>query len=1066
MDQLINQTLDRYKLIALLGEGGMGAVFKARDLTLQRDVAVKIMHPHFARQANFQERFLQEARTAARLSHPSIVQVYDFGQYRGLLYIVMKFVTGDNLETMLERLKQQKKWVTLNEGLALTRDIALALDYAHRQGVLHRDIKPANIMIEPDPSHHAPGALPYRPILTDLGLAKLAEGGMMTVEGTSMGTPAYMSPEQALGQKTDPRSDVYSLGVLLFELATGSRPFPARSLTEAIQYHTRQAPPAPRTLRPNLPAGIEALILKALEKDPAGRFQSAAEFARAIDDCITAGLPDAETAGSPQATAMAGAVSLVTQFQESMLEPRGNSVFDNAPRPQASASVDRIQIVLSEHTSRVVPVTKPTMMIGRDPGADISIPDNKISRHHARIEFDGSAYQVIDLDSTNGTFLANARLLPGIAETWTAEKALRVGDAFLRLIRAQGAQPGARAAGSAFLRADGTQIDPQQVAFSPGDGRIGIVVEPDSTGQYPTLEPGRPTSLPVTLLNQGPVVDHFKVTLDGLPPSWLPSAPPTVQLMPGAQQQVNIVIQPPRSARARAGQYPAALRVTSQDNPNQFAETRLTLNVAPFAQFSTELFPQKVKAGKPARLTVTNNGNHQELYQLTWVDRADELQFQPPSMQLRVPEGQSAVAEFRAQPKQRRLIGGQQTHTFTTRVLPSQGEAQQQSGELVSTALLPTWVLPVLAALCVVLAVSAGLIANSMSAAGRQATATALAAETQVAQIVAGTESARTAEALALANANAATQQAATQVALVEATAGAASTQAAAVMQTATQAAGEAQNAQTATALAAAQQTAEAQQTAAAQTAEVSAQLTAAAQATAAAQTAAAGATLTAQAADIDFFAGNWVNVDSLTGGMRRLIIEPAGSGFTFHGYGACSPSDCDWGTISVPYASPVIEGTYDFGFLKSKISVRRAADNRRIEVTVFDDFPPSDARADTTSFYTFETVEDRAAAMNDFLGTWYNNDSSSFPQLEITRKDDFTLLFRGYGACSPSYCDWGLAEVPFTLPTMNGRWVFSFKSTSVTVSRSGSNLAVRTFDRYNPGDSRPDRTADHVFHR
>src|SRR3989337_2567561 len=235
MESLIGHSLGRYRVVTLLGEGGMGAVFKGHDATLQRDVAIKVLHPHIARQKDFQERFLHEARTPARLDHPGIVKVYDFGLSDDHLYIVMELIPGANLGKLLNDLKAQGKWIVLPESVELIRQVCLAVDYAHRHGILHRDLKPESIMLKPEPSE----GLPYRPVLTDLGLANLGKEGFETREGTSMGIPAYMSPEQALGQPTDSRSDVYSLGILLFELAVGRLPFPAKALT--------QAPPSPTT---------------------------------------------------------------------------------------------------------------------------------------------------------------------------------------------------------------------------------------------------------------------------------------------------------------------------------------------------------------------------------------------------------------------------------------------------------------------------------------------------------------------------------------------------------------------------------------------------------------------------------------------------------------------------------------------------------------------------------------------------------------------------------------------------------------------------------------------------
>jgi serine/threonine protein kinase len=192
MDHLVGQNLGRYKILSLLGEGGMGAVFKGRDETLKRDVAIKVMSPQLARQANFQERFLQEARTVARLSHPNIVQVYDFGQEASQLYIVMEFISGKSLQHYLEELRENEKWIELPEAVRLVRQVLLALDYGHKHGVLHRDLKPDNIMLKVE----AADSSSFQPVITDLGLAKLAGGDVETQVGTAMGTPAYMSPQR------------------------------------------------------------------------------------------------------------------------------------------------------------------------------------------------------------------------------------------------------------------------------------------------------------------------------------------------------------------------------------------------------------------------------------------------------------------------------------------------------------------------------------------------------------------------------------------------------------------------------------------------------------------------------------------------------------------------------------------------------------------------------------------------------------------------------------------------------------------------------------------------------
>ncbi len=706
MTDMVGRTLGRYQLNKLLGEGGMGAVYKGRDITLQRDVAVKIMHAQFVRQPDFRDRFLQEARTAARFNHPSVVQVFDFGQTQDALYIVMEFIPGDNLGKLLTDLRSQKKWIRLDEALELLRQVALALDYAHKHGVLHRDIKPANIMLRPEPSD----SLPYRPVITDLGLAKLVGQAGITQDGTSMGTPAYMSPEQAMGENLDARSDVYSLGVLLYELATAHLPFPARTLSEAIRYHTKETPPAPSSIRPALPPALEKFILSALSKDPTQRPASAAELAKGLETLIPAAAP----VGSAP-TAIGPTESLATQYQQSMID-RGPSLMADLGAPETT-NVDRVQVILKDQTSHHVPLQPGQSVVGRDRSATIPLEDNKASRQHVRIEGSNGQYRVTDLNSTNGTFLGTARLLPGVPEVWTPENLLLIGDTYLRLIPAAAA-PLQR---SSILRRDGTQVETNDIHASTGEGRVAVFVENPAL----SVEPGGSGTLTFTLLNQGPLVDHFTIQLTGLPPTWV-QLPAPIQLLPGEQRAAQVTVRPPRSTQSPSGSYVPKLRVTSQENPGQLVEVTINLTVGSYQQFRCELRPQRVKSKSIARLRIENAGNRPETFALIFADRADEVTFAPATRQAKVASGQAVEVGFTMRPRHRKLLGGEQVHPFTVQVSPSAGEPQTLSGEMVSRAIFPLWLLPILMTLCVLAITAVVLLFTAQNQIKAQQTATAL----------------------------------------------------------------------------------------------------------------------------------------------------------------------------------------------------------------------------------------------------------------------------------------------------------------------------------------------------
>jgi serine/threonine protein kinase len=278
MADLIGQRLGSYRVEDRLGTGGMGEVFRGVHLHLNRPVAIKVLHTNQAADPTFQARFLREARAAAALSHPNIVEVFDFNQQDDLSYLVMELVPNGSLRTLLRQRVLGQGW-TLGLGVDLIRQAAEGLAYAHAHHMVHRDIKPDNLLLQrlsEQPER-------YQLKISDFGLARLMDDRSdLTVTGMVMGTPTYMSPEQCQGAELDGRSDLYSLGVVLFEVATGSPPFRVKTLSEAVFKHISEPPPRPRDVQPDLPAGLEDIILWCLAKQPRDRVPTGDQLAKAL----------------------------------------------------------------------------------------------------------------------------------------------------------------------------------------------------------------------------------------------------------------------------------------------------------------------------------------------------------------------------------------------------------------------------------------------------------------------------------------------------------------------------------------------------------------------------------------------------------------------------------------------------------------------------------------------------------------------------------------------------------------------------------------------------------------
>ena len=258
----------RYRLIAPLGEGGMATIWRAVDEQLDREVAVKLLREQYGNDPGFAARFKQEARAAGSLQHPNIVPVYDYGtDADGAQFIVMQLVEGDDLAALL----RERTRLETDDAVRVAIGVASALEAAHRRGLVHRDVKPGNILITDDGDVK----------VTDFGIARAVAEASMTVTGTTLGSVHYFSPEQARGDEVTGASDVYSLGIVLYEMLTGRRPFEADSAAGVALKRLNEDPPPPESIVP-VPSGLSAIVMRALQREPADRFPDAGSFAEAL----------------------------------------------------------------------------------------------------------------------------------------------------------------------------------------------------------------------------------------------------------------------------------------------------------------------------------------------------------------------------------------------------------------------------------------------------------------------------------------------------------------------------------------------------------------------------------------------------------------------------------------------------------------------------------------------------------------------------------------------------------------------------------------------------------------
>ena len=334
---LEGHTLGKYRVLEALGRGGMAQVYRAYHPQLDRYVAVKVLRSDLVEQQEFLERFRREAHAVSGLRHANVVQVFDFDQQDDLYYMVMELLEGDTLRARLDAHRVAGERIPLPEAVRVLAEALDGLEYAHGEGIIHRDIKPANLML----------TRKGQAVLTDFGIAQIVGATQYTVSGALMGTLNYMAPEQGLRGECDARSDIYSLGIVMYELLTGHTPFDADTPLAILMKHLNDPLPLPRALDPSLPAALEGIVLKALAKDPADRYQTAQEMAGALRTALQSGLPAGPrplvpAPGVTPAVYSGEARDSITdrRFSEGATDPDLRRTLRNAPDSRVEADVN------------------------------------------------------------------------------------------------------------------------------------------------------------------------------------------------------------------------------------------------------------------------------------------------------------------------------------------------------------------------------------------------------------------------------------------------------------------------------------------------------------------------------------------------------------------------------------------------------------------------------------------------------------------------------------------------------------------------------------------------------
>ncbi len=677
--RLVGKRIKNFRIDRFIGQNDMSSVYKATELPLNREVALNIMHPNLAAEEIYKQRFLQDARMLSRLEHPNVVRIFSYDNVDNELFMVVELVQGNTIRAYLNQLKASNKQMSVSEAASLMIQLAEGINYAHQQGMIHRALSPNNIVLRSTPIIGP--IVRYVPVLTDFTVAQLADNGEIYVSDKHDMNYPYASPEQCLGERVDTRSDIYEMGVVFYEMLVGAPPYQPRSISEAIRMHAREPIPLPRNTRGDIPEEIEILILKMLEKNPNNRFQTAIEIARALQRTdIGAALEGAKN-------------NSILQVDNAITVVMSAPVAAEMPQPTRAPSLHPERAVLLFYSdtlpTRSIPLDRNVLTIGRGDGQDILLEDQRVSRQHVRIEVGlGGVYRIIDLGSKNGTYLGNYRLIHGIAEIWDPVDTVRIGGYWIR-------------------------IEPPVTVLEKSAPVTPTLPEPEPIRAYPPLipekiqvnieqphlqvTPGTTVALPIEVVNRGDVVDHFRVDLIGLPPSWASAPVEPLFLLPNSRNTTSVTFHPPMNSTSTAGEHAFEVRVSARAQGLISPSVQGSLSIQPFYSYVIDMEPERIRSGKHVQVNINNSANTFGKYTLQARDREQVLRFDLNAKQYTLAPGQNEVFSVRVISKRRHLLGAPKAYPFELNVIPTPAEAyggtQSAAGEVVVSSLIPGWLL-------------------------------------------------------------------------------------------------------------------------------------------------------------------------------------------------------------------------------------------------------------------------------------------------------------------------------------------------------------------------------------